>query len=348
MWVNKWKKPLILGGFCLGILLLARHLFPIFFPFLLGAGLAFGSEPVVGLLTTKYRFPRWAGAGIGVTLFFILTAGILILLISVLARQLGRLSGLLPQLADAVSAGLFSLKNWLLQISGRLPGNMANFLRDSVENMFSDSSSMLQQAVSQVPQVATGLMGTLGQWIFVLFTAILSGYMISSRLPKIKQWCRSKLPQTWYAQYLPAFRGLRRAAGGWLVAQGKLMGLTFLLLIAGFFLLHIQNVLVVAILITLVDAFPILGTGTILVPWSLICLLQGDHGRGIGLLGLYVVVWLARSVLEPRILGKELGLDPLITLFSVYAGFCIMGIGGMLIAPIVAMLVTQLLKHQTQ
>lgn len=348
MQLNKGQKVLLFAGFSLGIVLLSRHLFPIVLPFLLGAGLALGAEPTVRLLSEKCRFPRWAAAGVGVTFFFFLAAATIVLLVSILARQLGRMSGLLPQLADAVTTGLSSLRNWLLQITGRLPENTVPFLQRAVENLFSDSSSMLQQAVGYVPQMATGLMGTLGHWFFVLFTAVLSGYMISNRLPTLKRLLRQKLPKIWQEQYLPALAGLRRAVGGWLVAQGKLMGLTFLLLIAGFFLLRIENGMLIAFLVTLVDAFPILGTGTVLLPWSAVYLLRGDHGRGIGLLGLYVVVWLARSVLEPRILGKELGLDPLVTLFSVYAGFCVMGLGGMLIAPIAAMLVTQLLKHRAQ
>lgn len=348
MSANKGQKIWIIGGFALGIVLLARYLFPVVLPFLLGGALAYGAEPAVNLLTKKLRLPRWAAAGVGVSGFFVLMLGLILLLISLLARQLGRLSGLLPQLAQAIGTGLAALEQWLLSLAVRLPQNMAQFLQRWVESLFSDSSAMLEQAASRVPQMATGLMGKLGHWALVLFTAVLSGYMISARLPGIKAWCREKLPQVWQGKYLPALRSLRKAVAGWLVAQGKLMGLTFILLTAGFFLLRVPNTLLIAALVTLVDAFPILGTGTVLIPWGTVCLLQGDHARGLGLLSLYAVTWLVRSVLEPRILGKELGLDPLITLFSVYAGFCVLGIGGMLIAPIVAMLVTQLIKHRVQ
>ena len=125
------------------------------------------------------------------------------------------------------------------------------------------------------------------------------------------------------------------------------MGLTFLLLSGGFFLLKISNTFLLSALVTLVDAFPILGTGTVLIPWSIVCLLQGDTARGIGLMAIYAVVWLVRSVLEPRLVGKELGLDPLLTLFSIYAGFRLMGIGGMLIAPFAAMVATQLFRQRS-
>ena len=344
---NKVQKILIAGIFTGAAVLFARHLFPILLPFLLGAALAKGAEPTVTFLAQKCHLPRWAATGAGVTVFFVLMVGLLMLMTSFLVRQVGRLSGLLPQLVEAVSSGLSSLERWLATFAQRLPQSMAQITQRYVENLFSDSSAMLEQAVSRVPQMASGLMGTLGQWALVLFTTVLSGYMISARLPALRSWCREKAPKLWQ-QYLPALKDMRRAAGRWLLAQGKLMGITFLLLAAGLFLLRTEHVLLLSALITLVDAFPILGTGTVLVPWSLVCLLQGNNARGIGLLGLYIVVWLTRSVLEPKIIGKELGLDPLVTLFAIYAGFCLMGIGGMLIAPIVAMLVTQLVKHRVQ
>ena len=100
-----------------------------------------------------------------------------------------------------------------------------------------------------------------------------------------------------------------------------------------------------ASLITLVDAFPVLGVGTVLVPWSLLELIQGNRGMGLGLLGLYALIWLIRSVLEPKLLGKELGLDPLVTLVCIYAGFRLWGLSGMLLSPIIAMAITQTLKR---
>ena len=339
------QKWVIYGAISIAALLLARHLLPIFFPFLLGIGLALGAEPAAKWLSLKLHFPRWAAAGIGVSGFFIFVVSLLFLLVSVLVRQLGRLSAFLPQLAKAVLSGLEALENWLLGLTLRLPQSMAQVAGSYVRELFSDSSSMLEQAATRVPQLATGIVSKLGQWGLVLFTAVLSGYMISARLPQLKKWCKEKLPRVWQTKYLPAMHGLRRAVGGWLTAQGKLMGLTFALLTVGFFLLGIKNLLPVAALVTLVDAIPVLGTGTVLIPWSIVCLLQADRARGIGLLAIYGVVWLIRSVLEPKVLGKELGLDPLTTLFSVYAGFRLMGFVGMLIAPFAAMVVTQVIKQ---
>lgn len=344
---SRIKIPLwtVIAAVCL---LLFRQLLTIALPFALGALLALAAEPTVRLAERRLRLPRWAAAGIGVSTVFLLLLALLGLLCALLVRQLGRLSALLPQLANSVSAGLAALEQWLSDLAERLPASMQHNAKDSVGQLFSDSSAMLEQVVSRVPQAATGLMGVLSQWAFVILTAIISGYMLSTRLPAIRQHLKNTLPKAWRERYLPALRGLRKAVGGWLSAQGKLMGITFLLLSGGFLLLKTDNALLLSALVTLVDAFPVLGTGTVLIPWSIVCLLQGQTARGVGLLGLYSVVWLVRSVLEPRLVGKELGLDPLVTLFSVYAGFCLLGLGGMLIAPFVAMLVTQLLKHRVQ
>jgi len=97
-----------------------------------------------------------------------------------------------------------------------------------------------------------------------------------------------------------------------------------------------------AFLIALVDAIPMLGTGTVLVPWSLLCFLQGNPVRGVGLLGLYVTAMLVRSALEPRVVGRQLGINPLLTLAALYAGFRLWGVTGMILAPIITVTATQL------
>jgi sporulation integral membrane protein YtvI len=342
-----FRLPLAAGIGLIGLIFL-KYWFPIVLPFFLGSLLALGAEPMVRLLHQSSKLPRWAASFAGVTVFFLLMLTALALVVSVLVRQLSQLSGLVAQLTDAVGRGLQALETRLLELSTRLPDSLENAATIGVQRLFSDSSNLLDQAVSRVPQVATGLLSALSQGAFVTFTAILSAYMISARLPKLRRFIREKLPQFQPDRIRNSVKGLRHAMLGWLSAQGKLMGLTFLLLCGGFFLLKTGNVLLLAALVTLVDAFPILGTGTVLIPWSIVCLLQGDTARGIGLLAVYAVVWLVRSILEPRLVGKELGLDPLVTLFSVYAGLRLLGIGGMVIAPFAAMVATQLIRQRPQ
>lgn len=338
------KKALILAAAIFLLWLTAGYLVPIGAPFLLGAGLALAAEPMVRLLDEKLRLPRFAATGIGVSLVFILSIAAVIFLLGLLVRQLRSLSGILPQLEYAVAQGTALLRNRLLSIAQKMPGSIHSVMTPLVEKLFSGSSALFEQAAMRIPQIATGLLGGLSEGMLGMLTGIISGYMISSRLPALRQWLRARLPSSFREKFLPALKGFRRALGGWIVAELKLAGIAFVMLSIGFFLLQIPNSLLWAGLITLVDAFPILGVGTVLVPWSLMCLLQGEVARGVGLLGIYAVIWLVRSVLEPKLVGKELGLDPLVTLIAIYAGFRLWGILGMLLAPILAMAVTQIAK----
>jgi predicted PurR-regulated permease PerM len=138
---------------------------------------------------------------------------------------------------------------------------------------------------------------------------------------------------------------LKKSISGWMFAEVKLAILGFGLMAVGFWLLGISRSLVLAGLIAILDAFPVLGVGTVLIPWALLCLLREETIRGIGLLALYAVVWLSRSILEPRLIGKGLGLDPLVTLMAIYAGWKLWGISGMLLAPILALTVAQVLTQ---
>jgi sporulation integral membrane protein YtvI len=168
--------------------------------------------------------------------------------------------------------------------------------------------------------------------------------MISAKLPSIRSWIRTKISKERLQKLLTTLRHLREALWGWLRAQFKLMGITWLILTGGFILLRVPYAPLWAALTALVDALPVLGTGAVLLPWSLVCFLQNNTVQAIGLLSTYGAVSLTRSILEPKLVGKQLGLDPLVTLVAMYAGYRFWGIVGMILSPLLAVTAVQLLK----
>ena len=111
-------------------------------------------------------------------------------------------------------------------------------------------------------------------------------------------------------------------------AMAILLCLTFVELAIGFAILGLDYALVLAFFISLIDALPILGTGTVLIPWALVSLITGDFFIAIGLAVIYGVVAIVRNLIEPKIIGQQIGLHPLITLASVYVGLKIFGFFG--------------------
>jgi len=109
-------------------------------------------------------------------------------------------------------------------------------------------------------------------------------------------------------------------------------------LAAGFLVLGGKYALLLAVIIALLDFLPILGTGTILIPWALVRLVAGEYPFGVGLVVIYVLTLVLRQVIQPKIVGDTMGLDPLMTLLFLYLGFKISGIAGMILAVPIGML----------
>lgn len=320
-----------------------RYLLPILLPFLLAALTAMAAEPAVRFLQAKGKLPRAAAAGIGVTLTLALLMMTLTAALAMLLRELGSVAGAVPDLEDTALRGMDSLHGFLADLAARTPDSVQPLLTRSVEELFSDGTEVIDSVAMRMLTLASGVVSRLPDGALGIGTWLLACFMISARLPKIRDWFARRLPRSRYGKYFALLGRLKTSVLGWLLAQCKLMGITFGVLCLGFFLLRISYAPLWAALISLVDALPILGTGTVLVPWSLVCFLQGDTVRAVGLLGVYAAAALLRSVLEPRLVGKELGLDPLVTLISMYAGYRLWGFGGLILSPLAAVTVTRLL-----
>ena len=121
-------------------------------------------------------------------------------------------------------------------------------------------------------------------------------------------------------------------------AYTVIVAVTFLELLAGLWLLGFQYVLPVAAAIALLDILPLIGTGTILVPWGIVLIAGGDLVGGVGLILLFALIEVLRNILEPRIVGNQIGLHPIVTITAMYAGLKIAGFWGMLAAPVAVLL----------
>ena len=245
--------------------------------------------------------------------------------------QLGGLCEALPSIAATVRSGLALLENRLLSLGSGLPG-----YRQAITGLFSDGEELITRVGRLVLGRAGAILTRLPGQTLSLGTALLSGFMICAKLPSIRTRLRARRADPRLEALQKALGKLKNTGKLYLCSQLKLMGVTFCLLFAGFSLLRVGYPLLIALLVTLVDALPVLGTGSVLIPWALVCFLEGSAARALGLLGLYATAALTRSVLEPKLVGSHLGLDPLVTLMAMYCGLRLWGLGGMLLLPMLA------------
>ena len=138
---------------------------------------------------------------------------------------------------------------------------------------------------------------------------------------------------------------VRATLGGWLKAECRLMAIIFAVVNAGLLILGVQFPVLEAAAITLVDALPVFGSGTVLLPWAAVCFLRGSTRFGVGLVLLCAAAALTRQCLEPRLVGRQMGLSPVWTLAALYSGYRILGVAGMIVFPVSAMLGKRLWDH---
>lgn len=139
---------------------------------------------------------------------------------------------------------------------------------------------------------------------------------------------------------------LANTVGKYLRAYAFLFLITFCELLVAFMLIGVDFSFVLALLTSLIDILPVLGTGTILVPWSIASIILGNYGRGIGLLITYAVITVVRQILEPKIIGKFIGIPPLATLASMFIGLKLMGIMGLFLFPILAIVIKRIVEDR--
>lgn len=337
------KKFLFALACAAAIWLGVRYLLPILMPFALGALLAMAAEPGVRFLSGRLHLPRPAAAGVGVSAVFLVIISLLTMLFAFLIRELGLLTGILPTMEQTVRSGLDALQAWLLDLSMRTSPGVRSLLQRNVNELFSSGAALLDQFTRYALGLAGSIISHLPDSALGVGTAVLSAFLISAELPVIRKWLEEHVPKARFQTGLEFLRRLRSTVGLWFIAQMKLISITYLLLALGFVLLRIPYAPLWALAVAAVDAFPILGTGTVLVPWSIVCLLQNNSARAIGLLGLYITASMTRSALEPRFVGRQLGLDPLVTLIALYTGFRLWGLPGMIFMPLLAITAVQMI-----
>ena len=177
-------------GAALGVFLALRYLLPLVSPFLIGAAVALAAEPMVSFFAVRCRLGRTLGAGLGVVLTLALLALAAVFLGGLVIRELGNLAGILPELEGGVRSGMGELSRWLLAMADRTPEGIRGILSQTVTDLFSGGSALLDRGVDFLLHLASGILSRVPGGALRAFTAILSAFMISGKLETIRGWLR--------------------------------------------------------------------------------------------------------------------------------------------------------------
>ena len=339
---TKYRRilSLLLGGglFLLGL----KYLLPLVLPFLLGIGTAMALTPLIRLIQQRLTLRRGVSAAITVTGVLLMLGLILWLLARLLIHQAAGLYDRLPALIASASQGLSAFGAWAEHLADLLPGGVGDAFSDWAQEIIRSGGSLASSLYERLFSLVYGFLGKLPDTVLFLLTTVLSCYFAAGELPRLRAICREHLPTKLLGHCRKLGASMKTVLGGWVRAQLILMGITFLILLCGLWILGVSFPLLPALLIALLDALPLFGTGTVLLPWGLLQLISGDFHLGLGLMVLYAAAALSRNVLEPKLLGAQVGISPLLTLFAIYTGYRLSGFAGMILLPIGAMVAAEL------
>ena len=310
-----------------GLWLFAAVLFPLLLPLFIGLAVAAMARRPVRALERRTKLPRG-----------------LFLLCRLLCREVGGFLHQLPALAARLEEPAKALQDRLYAIADKFPDGVGSGLRAGLTSFFESGAGLGAKLYERLFTLASGFLGKLPDLVLGAVTALLSSFMLTAEFDDLAGAYRRHVPKSWQEKLSFARTHLSSTLGAWLRAQGKLMGVTFLILTAGFLLLGVDYALLLALLTTVIDALPVFGTGTVLLPWSLLEFVRGNAQRGVGFLLLYAAAALTRQALEPRLLGGQIGLPPAVTLAALYVGYRVMGVAGMIVFPLLSVFCCQIYR----
>lgn len=311
-------------------------------PFLLALGFSALLEPWVIRLCRKIRVKRAFAAAVLITAVLLVVGGGIALLLIQLGSQLRAWSAQLPELIETFPA----VWNRALDQLSRWYSACPPFIRSALDHLAVQLTGNTPPLIGSIGgwlmDLASSLAGALPDVSLFIITTLLALYFTSISYPAILTFLKRQLPQTWQNRCRKAVLCCRTTMLKWLRSELTLIAVTFLLLLVGFTWMGLDFALLAATFIALVDALPVLGTGMILIPWALGALVIGQIDRALAVAALYAAVTIVHAMLEPRLLAGQVGLPPITTLLAIYLGFHLMGVGGMLLLPILLLLIKQL------
>ena len=324
------------------IWLILRYALVWLLPFLLALGFAALMEPVITLGRLKLRLKRGFLAAVLTLALLALVIALGAVLVGQVIRQATDLMDRLPELLAALPALADSITARLRSFCAGCPEGLQQWVTQLLDRLEQTASDALGSLSAAALRLATGLVGALPQVMLFCATTALALFFTAAAYPRLMAFLRRQLPPVW----LHTARGIKASLivtiGKWLRAQCVLIAITFFQLLSGLLLIRQTYALLLAVVIAFIDALPVFGTGTVLLPWAVLCCLEGNFPKGIALTALYLVIWLVRSIMEPKLMARSAGLPPLPALMAMYVGFCAMGVAGMILGPILLLLIKQL------
>lgn len=319
---------IIAGGFILFAVL--KYILPAALPFLIAWLVAFAVRGPSYSLSRKLRIPERVLRpilAIAITALGFLLAGFIlwqiIALIWGLLSDVGAGNGPIYEILRVLSSGDFSL------FGDALPHELSIKISSAIESIFISALSAAAGAI-------TSWAGSVPKILLFILVTVISLVYFAVDLEKINAAVRKILPRQLGDSLSLARQKFFSVFRKYIGSYALIFLITFAVMLLGFLVLGIESAPLIALIVAFLDILPVIGVGTVLVPWSIFLFVTGTHVTAVGLVILFIVNTVIREVAEPKIIGKNLGIHPLLSLALIYMGYALFGFVGLLLTPLIA------------
>ncbi len=326
--------------FLLVLFLLARFgpfLLSLFMPFLLAAGVAWLLNPAVGWLYKKLKWPRKFLSLLLILLAFAAIFGLVWALVASLAGEVVSLAGNWNALVTALEGTVNAAGDAFSRFLDLLPPAVRETADALTARLFAWLETAIPQVLGMAVDYAANMAKGLPSFTVAAVAFLMASYFITADYPQLRARAAGRLPQGSRVFFAQVKRAVSAGFGGYLKAEIIISIGVFFILLGGFLLVRQEYAILLALGLAVLDFIPILGSGTVMVPWAVVDLFMGDFRHAVGLGVVWGVVALFRRLAEPKILGDQTGLSPILSLVSIYAGMRLGGVGGMILAPVLCL-----------
>lgn len=334
-----FKRIFMVAAFALlGLIVLyffARYVLFYFLPFIIALILTSLIDPVVMFLQRRCRFSRGLAVMFSLGLIIAIIALMIGFGVSRLFFELDRLVRTLPDYQGALD------QFQVLWDHDRLQEIMDNWeispqLQSALEDGLSDVYNTATEAVRGFfKTLQDGTRRVVNFFVVMLITFIATFFMAKDK-EILSRSIASIVPDKWKRDASQFREELSHSVIGFIRAQFILISITTIVTILGLEIIGSNYSLILGILCGILDVIPILGPGLVFVPWIFFSFLSGDAAFAIMLIILYGTMVVVRSSLEPKVIGKNIGIHPLGTLLALYLGLRIFGPVGVILGPAIA------------
>ena len=314
-------------------------------PFLIAGIIILVLEPVVGFLNKKLRIPRAFASLISLLLFAVIVISILSWLSVTLVGELLNMARNLPSVASVIATFDHFIE------MGRdyfetIPPDVLNVLEGALEQNVQRLAITLNTALTQMVgfslSAVGGFIARLPIFILVSFITMVAAFFMSRDRAKISKFFELQMPEGGREAYRKLKGGMFSAIVGVLRAQITIGIINGSIAFLGYTIAGVPFPLLIAFFTALLDVLPVVGAGTILMPWYIITFLMGNYRMGAILLVTHTCTIIVRQLLEPRLMGRGLGLHPLVTMMAMYIGLRAGGVVGLFVAPLLVVFIKTL------